>query len=65
MTTNKNEDFEALQCRAETISTVKFHIINITKLSRYNFWLKKYLNLTLKNFDTAPDEGNNFSTSFF
>lgn len=32
-TTNKDEDFEALQCKAETKSTVKFHIINITKLS--------------------------------
>ena len=33
-TTNKDEDFEALQCKAETKSTVKFHIINITKLSK-------------------------------
>ena len=32
--TNKDEDFETLQCKAETKSTVKFHIINITKLSR-------------------------------
>ena len=34
ITTNKDEDFETLQCKAETKSTVKFHIINITKLSR-------------------------------
>ena len=35
ITTNKDKDFETLQCKAETKSTVKFHIINITKLSRY------------------------------
>ena len=35
ITTNKDEDFETLQCKAETKSTAKFHIINITKLSRY------------------------------
>ena len=34
ITTNKDEDFETLQCKAETKSTAKFHIINITKLSR-------------------------------
>lgn len=33
ITTNKDEDFETLQCKAETKSTVKFHIINITQLS--------------------------------
>ncbi|XP_078353247.1 neural cell adhesion molecule 1-like isoform X2 [Oculina patagonica] len=33
VTTNKDEDFETLQCRAETKATVKFHTINITKLS--------------------------------
>ena len=32
--TNKDEDFETLQCKAETKSTVKFHIINITKISK-------------------------------
>lgn len=31
--TNKDEDFETLQCRAETKATVKFHTINITRLS--------------------------------
>ena len=34
ITTNKDDDFETLQCKAETKSTVKFHIINVTKLSR-------------------------------
>lgn len=34
ITTNNDEDFETLQCKAETKSTVKFHIIHITKLSR-------------------------------
>lgn len=33
ITTYKGQDFEALQCRAETKTTVKFHIVNITKLS--------------------------------
>lgn len=36
LTTYEDEDFEALQCRAETKATVKFHVINITKLSRCN-----------------------------
>ena len=34
ITTNRDEDFETLQCKAETKLTVKFHKINITKLSR-------------------------------
>ncbi|XP_029184817.2 titin-like isoform X1 [Acropora millepora] len=33
ITTYKDEDFEELQCRAETKNTVKYHVINITRLS--------------------------------
>ncbi|CAH3028831.1 unnamed protein product, partial [Porites evermanni] len=33
ITTIKDEDFESLQCRAETASTVKFHVIDIIKLN--------------------------------
>lgn len=33
ITTYKDEDFEALQCQAETRNTVKYHVINITRLS--------------------------------
>lgn len=33
ITTLKDEDFESLQCRAETASTVKFHVIDIVKLN--------------------------------
>lgn len=38
ITTLKDEDFESLQCRAETASTVKFHVIDIIKLSEYIDW---------------------------
>lgn len=38
ITTLKDEDFESLQCRAETVSTVKFHVIDIIKLSEYIDW---------------------------
>ena len=38
ITTLKDEDFESLQCRAETASTVKFHVIDIIKLSEYRDW---------------------------
>ena len=34
MTTYKDEDFEALQCRAQTKKTVKYHVINIIRLSK-------------------------------
>ncbi|XP_067046268.1 uncharacterized protein [Acropora muricata] len=33
ITTYKDEDFEELQCRAETNNTVKYHVINITRLN--------------------------------
>ncbi|CAH3193998.1 unnamed protein product [Porites evermanni] len=32
ITTYDDKDFEALQCRAETKNTVKFHVVNITRL---------------------------------
>ena len=38
ITTLKDEDFESMQCRAETASTVKFHVIDIIKLSEYIDW---------------------------
>ena len=42
--TYKDEDFEAPQCRAETKATVKFHIIDVTKLSgwKMKIILNKY-----------------------
>lgn len=40
ITTYKDEDFEAPQCRAETKATVKFHVINVTKLSRWKIKIK-------------------------
>lgn len=57
ITTNKDEDFETLQCKAETKSTVKFHIINITRLSmcyvthfHKNIKFKKTNSLNLESF---------------
>ena len=52
ITTNKDEDFETLQCKAETKSTVKFHIINITKLSRC-YVAQFHKNLKFKRKQTA------------
>lgn len=42
LTTYKDEDFEALQCRAETKRTTKFHVINITKLSRWKIKITSF-----------------------
>ena len=50
ITTYKGQDFEALQCRAETKATVKFHIVNITKLSKCK--VKSMLTLVKKNKGT-------------
>ena len=33
-TTWKDKDFEALQCRTETKKTVKYHVINVIRLSK-------------------------------
>ena len=39
ITTYEDKDFEALQCRAETKNTVKFHVVNIMRLRKLKLLL--------------------------